>query len=90
MDFGGNAPGDDKASLLSASWRETRRMVLNYGSISQFNFRQFLFARQVRLPLVPSNLNAVEHPVQGRAIQSSACHVLPILLPILTATWPGS
>lgn len=50
-DFGGNSPGDDVASLLTASWRETRRAILNYGSICQFNFRQFLFARQARLLL---------------------------------------
>ena len=48
-EFGGNKPEDDMASLLTASWRETRSAILNYGGISEFNFRQFLFVRQARL-----------------------------------------
>mmetsp|Transcript_23884 Transcript_23884/g.66233 ORF Transcript_23884/g.66233 Transcript_23884/m.66233 type:complete len:1100 (-) Transcript_23884:40-3339(-) len=64
-EFGGNSPGDDVASMLTASWLETRRSVLNYGSVNQFNFRQFLFARQSRL------LMTLNRPLElmNRAIQ---------------------
>lgn len=48
---GGNGQGDDKAQLLSATWRETRHAVLESGMVSQFQFRQFLFACQARILL---------------------------------------
>lgn len=37
------------AQLLSATWRETRHAVLETGMVSQFHFRQFLFACQARI-----------------------------------------
>lgn len=37
------------AQLLSATWRETRHSVLEYGMVPQFQFRQFLFACQARI-----------------------------------------
>ncbi len=37
------------AQLLSATWRETRHAVRETGMVSQFRFRQFLFACQARI-----------------------------------------
>ena len=48
---GGDEAGDDQACLLSATWREMRHSVFERGAVSQFRFRQFLFACQARILL---------------------------------------
>ena len=48
---GGDEPGDEAATLLSATWRDTRRAVFERGVLPQFRLRQFLFACQARLLL---------------------------------------
>lgn len=37
--------------LLRASWRDTRRAVLQAGGVTEFAFRQYLFACQARVLL---------------------------------------
>jgi hypothetical protein len=48
---GAGREGDDSAKLLKASWRATRRAVLGSAGISEFAFRQYLFASQARVLL---------------------------------------
>ncbi|GFR46524.1 hypothetical protein Agub_g8110, partial [Astrephomene gubernaculifera] len=50
-EFGAGGEGADVASLISASWRVTRRCVLKRAAIQEFRFRQYLFASQARLLL---------------------------------------
>ena len=43
--------GTDSAVLLRATWRDTRRAVLKAGGVTEFAFRQYLFACQARVLL---------------------------------------
>lgn len=48
---GAQHEGADSAVLLRATWRDTRRAVLKAGGVTEFAFRQYLFACQGRVLL---------------------------------------
>lgn len=48
---GARHDGADSAVLLRAAWRDTRRAVLRAGGVTEFSFRQYLFACQARVLL---------------------------------------
>lgn len=48
---GAQLEGADTAVLLRATWRDTRRAVLKAGGVTEFAFRQYLFACQGRVLL---------------------------------------
>lgn len=48
---GARHDGADSAVLLRATWRDTRRAVLRAGGVTEFAFRQYLFACQARVLL---------------------------------------
>jgi hypothetical protein len=50
---------EDVATLLTSSWRKMRSLVLQKRNVQEFQFRQYLFAAQVRLSL----LNPLRCPV---------------------------
>jgi hypothetical protein len=43
---------EDVATLLSSSWRKMRSLVLQRRNVQEFQFRQYLFAAQVRRRVV--------------------------------------
>ncbi|KAG2424134.1 hypothetical protein HXX76_014808 [Chlamydomonas incerta] len=49
--YGACGEGAEVATLMTASWRVTRRIVLKRSAVQEFRFRQYLFAAQSRLLL---------------------------------------
>lgn len=41
--------GDDVATLMTATWKPTRQAVLSRRVLTEFKFRQYLFAARARL-----------------------------------------
>ncbi|GMH45221.1 hypothetical protein BSKO_13178 [Bryopsis sp. KO-2023] len=47
--FGGDETGDDVSTLMTATWNKTRQAVMSRKGLTEFKFRQYLFAAQARL-----------------------------------------